>query len=264
MVNDQMVNISEISAELLLTYLYPELTGKWMPQHVGTFYRNYNSDVMALYPDEPTVVLSRDGFLKLLPGGLFDGEDKQQMKLLRDAFLPLDAYWFNTKLQVELQVSQLLQSKLSYILREYFQFDWENETDPLVHKAATILPFVRSKRGDFAFIRDILASLVHCPVEMETGRYSDTDTTVAWIPKVRYNMLIPDLTPEQYRRLYEDLQPLFGFIREWFIPAEIHSEFEIKEHTPRSLNQSLTLNYNSELKDERMKDRQLISIVNQS
>lgn len=261
---EHLHNISEISAELLLTYLYPELTGKWMPQHVGTFYRNYNSDVMALYPDEPTVVLSRDGFLKLLPGGLFDGEDKLQMKLLRDAFLPLDAYWFNTKLQVELQVSQLLQSKLSYILREYFQFDWDAQTEPLVRKAAVMLPFVRSKRGDFSFIRDILASLVHCPVEMETGRYSDTDTTVAWLPKVRWNLLVENLSNEQYNALAGDLRPLFDFIREWLIPAEIHCEFEIKEHTPRSLNQSLTLNYNSELKDERMKDRQLISIVNQS
>ena len=247
---DNIHTIPEISAELLLTYLYPELTGKWMPRHVGTFYRNYNSDVMALYPDEPTVVLSRDGFLKLLPGGLFNGEDKEQMKLLRDAFLPIDAYWFNTKLEVELQVSQLLQSKLSYILREYFQYDLEAQTNPLVRKAAVMLPYVRSKRGNFAFIRDMLASLLKCPVDMETGRYSDTDTTVAWIPKLRYNMQIPDLTPGQYRQVYEEVQPLFDFIREWLVPAEIHCEFEIKE-PPRTLSHSLTLNYNSKLKVER-------------
>ena len=247
---EHLNNISEISAELLLTYLYPELTGKWMPHHAGTFYRNYNSDVMALYPDEPTVVLSRDGFLKLLPSGLFDGEDKQQMKVLQDAFLPLDAYWFNTKLQLEIRVSQLLQSKLSFVLREYFQFDLENQTDPLVRKAAVMLPFVRSKRGDFAFVRDMLAALVHCPVEMETGRYSDTDTTVAWIPKIRYKLLIPDLTPEQFRQLYEDLQPLFAFIREWFIPAEIHCELDIKDACPHTVGNALVLYYNTQLNDQ--------------
>ncbi|MBO4665803.1 MAG: hypothetical protein J5612_02910 [Paludibacteraceae bacterium] len=143
---ENKVNISEISAELLLTYLYPELTGKWLPRHAGTFYRNYNSDVMAVYKDEPTVVLSRDGFLQLLPQGLLAGENTGQMKLLKDAFLPIDAYWFNAKLQAEVQVSQILQDKLNYILNEYFEFDLSAETNPYVRQAAVLLPFVRSQR----------------------------------------------------------------------------------------------------------------------
>lgn len=232
---------------MLLNYLYPELTGQWMPRHAGTFYRNYNSDIMALYPDEPTVVLSRDGFLKLIPSGLLQGENKEQISLLRDAFLPIDAYWFNTKLQVELQVSQLLQTKLDFILREYFGFDLSAETNPYIRKTAVMLPFVRSKRGDFAFLRELLSTLLHCPVEMKTGRYSDTDTTVAWVPKIRWNLLVSNLSNEQYNQLMQDLQPWFDFIRQWLIPAEIHCEFELKEHTPRSLNHALTLNYNTRI-----------------
>lgn len=250
MANDQMVNIPEISAELLLSYLYPELTGQWMAHHVGTFYRNYNCDVMALYPDEHTVEISRDGFLQLLPQGLFAGEDKEQLSLLRDAFLPIDAYWFNTKMQVELQVSQLLQSKLEYVLREYFGFDLATQTNPYIRQAAVILPFVRSKRGDFPFIRELLSMLVHCPVEMKIGRYSDTDTTVAYLPRLRFDLLVNDLSSEQYKTSAKDLQPLFDFIREWLIPAEIHCEFEIKAQSPRSLNHALTLDYNSKLKVE--------------
>ena len=244
------INISEISAELLLNYLYPELTGKWMARHAGTFYRNYNSDVMALYPDEPTVILSRDGFLKLLPAGLLRGEDKEHISLLRDAFLPIDAYWFNTKLQIELQVSQLLQAKLDFVLREYFGFDLAAQTNPYLRQTAVLLPFVRSKRGDFAFIRELIGALVHCPVEMKTGRYSSTDSTVAWLPKVRWNLYIPNLNNEQYNTLAQDLKPLFDFIREWLIPAEVQCEFELKE-SPRSLNNALTLNYNTKLKGER-------------
>ena len=250
LIKNRMVNgIPEISAELLLTYLYPELTGQWMAHHAGTFYRNYNSDVMALYPEEPTVVLSRDGFLKLLPAGLFSGEDKQRMKLLRDAFLPPDAYWFNTRLQLELQVSQTLLSKLNYILEEFFGVNLAAQTNPYIRQIAVMLPFVRSKRGDMAFIRDILSSLLHCPVEMQTGRYSDTDTTVVWLPKMRYRLMIPSLTSEQYRQLMQDLQPLFDFIREWLVPAEIRCEFAIKDARPHAVGNTAVLDYNTQLTD---------------
>ena len=240
-------NLSEISAELLLGYLYPELAGQWMARHAGTFYRNYNSDVMALYPDEPTVVLSRDGFMQLLPQGMLAGKNKEQIQVLNDAFLPIDAYWFNTKLQVELQVSRLLQAKLDYVLREYFGFDLSTQTNPYIRQTAVLLPFVRSKRGDFAFIRELISTMVHCPVEMKVGRYSDADTTVAWLPRLQWTLLINDLSNDQYNQLMSDLQPWFDFIRQWLIPVEIKCEFEIKEHHPRSLNNALTLNYNSQL-----------------
>lgn len=229
MTNDKLINnLSEISAELLLGYLYPELTGKWMSRHVGTFYRNYNSDVMALYPDEPTAILSRDGFLQLLPQGLLDGDDKLQMQRLRDAFLPIDAYWFNTRLQLELQGSQLLQDKLSYVLREFFHFDLEAEASPLVRKAAVLLPYVRSKRGDLAFIRELIATLVGCEVQMHVGRYSDTDTTVSWLPMLTFALIIPGLTQQDYHRINEELEPLRLFLREWLLPAEMHCLITIR------------------------------------
>ena len=229
MTSDKIVNsLSEISAEMLLGYLYPELTGQWIAQHAGTFYRNYSNDVMALYADEPTVVLSRDGFLQLLPQGLLTGEDKPQMQLLQDAMLPIDTYWFNTKLQLELQVSRLLQDKLSYILREYFRFDLEAESSPLVRKAAVLLPYVRSKRGDFAFIRDLLACLMHCEVQMRVGRYSDTDSTVSWLPMVTFELFIPHLTQQDYQRTNEELEPLRLFLQEWLLPAEVRCLITIR------------------------------------
>ena len=135
-------NLSEISAEMLLGYFYPELVGQWKAHHMGTFYRNYNRDVLDLYEEEHTVVLSRDGFLQLLPKGLLTTEDKaksdksrttsdqqRRISMLQDAFLPFDTYWFNKKLQVELQISDMLRSKLEYLLKEYFDFDLSAQTN---------------------------------------------------------------------------------------------------------------------------------------
>lgn len=247
MTNNKLINnLSEISAELLLGYLYPELTGKWMSRHVGTFYRNYNSDVMAVYPDEPTVILSRDGFLKLLPQGMLDGDDKLQMQVLRDAFLPIDAFWFNTKLQIELQVSQLLRDKLTYVLREFFHYDLEAEPSPLVRKAAVILPYVRSRRGDFAFVSELLATLMHCEVQMRVGRYSDTDTTVCRLPMLTYELIIPELTQSGYERRSAELEPLSRFIREWLIPAEVKCMISIRWHdAPTDTPTGHLLDYNT-------------------
>ncbi|MBO4665802.1 MAG: hypothetical protein J5612_02905 [Paludibacteraceae bacterium] len=97
------------------------------------------------------------------------------------------------------------------------------------------------------FIRELLSSLVRCPVTIQTGRYSESDNTVAWRPKVRYNLLIPDMSKEAYGGLSQDLRPLFEFINQWLVPVEVHCEFEIKEYRSHPLNNALLLNYNAKL-----------------
>ena len=69
-------DISQISAEMLLNYLYPELGEKWIVRSAGTFYRNYNNDHLSVYEDTEEVVLARDGFLKLLPEALISDENE--------------------------------------------------------------------------------------------------------------------------------------------------------------------------------------------
>ena len=253
-------NLSEISAEMLLTYLYPELAGKWIPRHAGTFYRNYNSDVMALYEEEPTVVLSRDGFLQLLPKGLLttddkeksdtDAEQQQRIRLLQDAFLPFDTYWFNRKIQVELQISDMLRTKLEYLLKEYFYFDLSAEANAYVRQAAALLPFVKNKRGDFHFIEELLSTLIHCETEMTVGRYSNSDTTKSWLPKVNFNLMIGGLSAGEYRSIQSDLEPLYAFIREWLVPMEVVCYFNIKEYGwPQHIDERLTMDYNTKLRE---------------
>lgn len=62
--------MSEISAEMLLNFLYPEEVDQWVVKDKGTFYRNYTPDVLSVDKKNHYVALSRDGFVKLLPQGL--------------------------------------------------------------------------------------------------------------------------------------------------------------------------------------------------
>jgi hypothetical protein len=259
-------NLSQIRAEVLLNYLYPEMEGDWIAQYKGTFFRNYNEDILALYEDENKVVLARDGFLRLLPEGLLTndddlkGEDVAQKfkelewrkELLNEAFSPFDTYIFRKKLTIERNTSELLEQKLEYLLKEYFNFDLATETNELVKEAAVLLPFVSRWRGDFSFVANLFGALMNCEVEVSTSRYSHLDSTICWLPRVRFDLLIPGLTPEDYRKRTETMEPLVCFVREWLIPFDVWCEVRIKEHHPiQGTQKRVTLDYNTEVNNNR-------------
>lgn len=255
--------IGQISAELLLNYLYPEMAEEWIAEDKGSFYRNYNQDILALYPDEKRVELSRDGFMKLLPQGLITNEDdlrkakdipakakelERKTHLLNEAFLPLDVLHFRRSLRMERQVAELLSGKMEYILKEYFGFDLAKEQNPYIKAMAVLLPFAKQWRGDFKRIQSILETMFGCKVTLTEGRYSESDSTVRWTPLVRYDLLIAGLDAESYKALYASLQPFAEFLREWFIPAEVVCQVNIKEYgQDQRTNTRLTLNYNTEI-----------------
>ena len=88
-----------------------------------------------------------------------------------------------------------------------------------------------------------------CEVLMSVGRYSHLDTTVCWLPKVRYDLLIPNLSAEEFKQRDAELQPLRDFITEWLIPFDVKCDIVVKWHNlPPLTNQNLVLDYNSELK----------------
>lgn len=255
-------NIGQISAELLLNYLYPEMEQEWIADDKGSFFRNYNRDILELYTDEKRVELSRDGFLKLLPPGLLSDEEdlkskdavskskevERRMHLLNEAFLPIDTMHFRQSLQIERQVSELQSTKVEYLLKEYFGFDLAAEKNPYVKAAAVLLPYAKQWRGDFPALRRLIEVLFDCEVEMTEGRYSESDSTIRWVPMIRYDLLIPNLETEEYKALSSQLQPFADFIREWFIPAEVVCQVNIKEHgQTQQTNTRLTLDYNTEL-----------------
>ena len=253
----------EIKAEVLLNYLYPELDSRWKPHFMGSFYRNYNQDILFLNEETGDIDLTRNGLIDLLPQGVYatqadlKGKDRtaklkeieSRVRLMREAFLPFDIYWFKEKLLVERHVSVLLEEKLAYVLKAYFDFDIAKETNPLVREAAVILPFVSRKRGDFGFVKLLLSALMHCEVTMMSGRFGHTDNTVRWLPMIRYELLIPGLSPEEYREKAALLSPLCEFISEWFIPMEVICKIQIKEHqVMQHADTKFTLGYNTELK----------------
>lgn len=256
-------NLYQVRAEVLLNYLFPEMAEDWMTQYKGTFFRNYNEDILSLDEDESKVILARDGFLRLLPEGLLTNEDdlkgedvakkykelEWRRELLNEAFSPFDTYIFRKKLAIERQMSELLEQKLAYLLKEYYNFDLSAETNELVKEAAVLLPFISRWRGDLYFVANLLGSLMNCQVEVAIDRYSHMDTTICWQPRVRYFVLIPGLTPEEYRQKTEAMIPLVTFLKEWFIPFDVRCEIKIKEHHPIQENARVTLDYNTEVKN---------------
>ena len=258
----RMNYIPEIRAEFLLNYLYPEVGDQWIVQNEGTFYRNYNSDLLSIDNDKTLAQTARDSFIKLLPQGLITldtdlkGEDTSEkfkrlqikLRLLRETFKPIDTFRFRDSIFIEKQVDRLLQDKLSYVLTTYFGITLDQIENRYVREAALLLPYVSKKRGDFCFVADLLKVLFKCQVNMTIGRYSHSDSTLHWLPMVRYEIIIPGLSPEEYLDMTAELKPLKEFIEEWFIPVEVWCKIDIKEHNfHQQANTRLTLGYNTEI-----------------
>ncbi len=257
-------DLSQINAEMLLNYLYPEMEEHWVARHAGTFYRNYNRDHMSVYNNTNEVVLARDGFLQLLPEGLVSSENElkgknviekykkleTRKKIFKEAFLPFDAFSFRTKLVIERYGSELLEDKLNWLLKTYFNYDLEAEQNPYIREFAVLLPFVSKMRADFSALAKLLGTVIHCRTKLKIGRYSDVDSTRYWIPCIEYQLLIPGLTAEGYQRLRDDILPLQAFLIEWFIPAEVRCTITIKQHyQPLTTDGQMVLDYNTEIDD---------------
>lgn len=259
--------IEEIRAEVILNYLYPESGSQWIVQNEGTFYRNYNSDLLRIDDARFEAETARDSFIKLLPQGLISlesdlkGEDRaerfkrqqRELRLLREAFKPIDSLRFRDSMMIEQQVGCLLQDKIGYVLSSYYGINLAEIENRYVREAALVLPYVSRKRGDLGFVAELLRAMVRCEVTMRSGRYSDSDSTQRWLPMVRYELIIEGLEPEQYRAMTEELKPLREFIAEWLMPVEVWCDILIKEHGSGRLSVSekrATLGYNTEVISE--------------
>ena len=262
MVQRTSQNLSEVSAEMLINYLYPEIDEQWKVQNMGIFYRNYTRDLLTYDDDTYDIWVARDGFIKLLPQGMLfssQGMKKGQhkantkkqtakLRMLNDLFQPFDTFAFRRKLAIERQVSELLDTKLEYVLKTYFHYDLTAETNDYVREMARLLPFISRLRGDLLLVRNILASLFKCEVTCRHGRYSETDNTQRWLPMMTYELLIEEMTAEEYQQMTASMEPLKQFISEWLIPFDVKCDIVVKWHNQLPLtNQNLVLDYNSEL-----------------
>lgn len=251
---------------MLLQQLYPESEQQWVARHRGTFYRNYSADAMAVYEQEKTVELSRDGMLTLLPKEMLSpswelaekdlngkrytkdratrlSEMNDRLHVLSEAFLPLDSFHFRTRIAVERHVEELLEMKLAYILRNYFDFDLAEPHDELVLEAAMLLPFVAKVRGNKDMIASLLTVITGYKTRVRQSAYSHKDNSKAWMPRLHYDVMIPNLTSERYKEQSLRLQPLIDFVKEHLVPFDTFCDIEIKS-APSMATKNL-LNYNT-------------------
>ena len=142
----------------------------------------------------------------------------------------------------------MLGDKLAWLIKNYIGFDLSEVQSPYVREFAVLLPGIRQWRGDFGLLKDLLASVFHCEVQMLERRWSETDSTLEWLPEIRYELLIPGLSPAEYIALQTDILPLSDFLAEWYMPMDVRLEIVIKEHhVDAGVNSGLTLDYNTEL-----------------
>lgn len=256
----------QISAEMLLCRLYPELEGKWTVRQRGSFFRNYSSDIIGLSTGEAMVELSRDGFLRQLPSGLLSPETelmdtdcqgkrnpkdfkgryeeiKLRLQALQEAFLPVDSMLFGARLKREDRISQILSMKLTYILKEYFDYEIEKETDPLRRKVALLLPFYPDVKGDIHFIKALLGAISGHRVRMVRSLWSEVDNTRCALPKVRYEILADGLSREAFLLETRSLKPVSDFVRERLMPFDCIFEVAVrgKARNEKLLNYNITL-----------------------
>ena len=260
---DYKDQIPQISAEMYLERLYPELRKLWTTRARGTFFRNYSHDIIDLDTEAKQVTLSRDGYLKLLPQGLVTQEVgslkkkespeelKKRVEILGEAFVPFDTFIFRRRLNIERQTSALLENKLHYILKTYFNFDLKNEKNEYVREVAVLLPFVSKLRANVPFVTNLLKNICKCDVNVVKTRYSEIDDTKCWIPYLRFELLISNLDNKQYNEKTLAIKPLANFIKEWFIPYDVKCDISIKQHdVPLTTQHEPTLEYNTYLHSE--------------
>lgn len=240
----------EISAEMYIHILFPEMEKDLVVRDKGLFSRNYSADLLSIDTDQHVVELSREGFLGILPPDLIspeeelnddnwkrsrqkdirarDGEIKRRVAILADAFSPLDTYRFRYSLAEEQKIEEILSEKTKLVLKMWYGFDLDNETDPYLRKAAMLLPYIPQFRGDLQFVRSLLHSLTKHDVTLSFSRFGDNDNTVCWITMAHFHVIIDDLTQEQYLEESAKLKKVSEFIKEHFIPVDMLCEIGVK------------------------------------
>lgn len=257
--------MTEISAEMQLGYQYPDMDSNWIVQNKGTFYRNYQSDVMDINESDHVVSLARDGFLHLLPQGIITNDndirskDSDQKKVawtelqtrkhrLEAAFQPVDTIRFRNRMHTERQISEILHDKHTLILKEIYGINAEDYPSPFVQQFMHLMPNIRRYRGDLESIKVFLSNCTNSEVELIQKRYSDTDTTRQWLIEVIYNIYIDNLSSVEYQEMQEKVHHIEDFLSEWLIPFEVKLRIGIKMRTKtRTIGSSFILDYNIQL-----------------
>ncbi len=267
------VDLTNIKAEVLLNYLYPEKHNSWFVEYMGTFFRNYQNDLMDIDLANNKLSLSRDNFIKLLPeSALFRKEvinrkerksrrskqvkeDRSNYENLCGVFSAIDTFRFRESLGYEAFFSSLSENKVAVLLKEIYGYDYEKEPNKYVKKMAHLLLRSDKIKGDMEVIRDFLESLLSeeliCKVKKELGEYRGNGRTGCFLSQVTYYVIISGLEKDTYKQLSQELMPLFDFIKEWFVPVYIETDFLIVDNTDNdTLSTRSLLGYNTKIQQK--------------
>lgn len=245
-----------LKAEVILDMLYPDMK-PLLVRDKGNFYRNYNPDLMDIDPSRNEIELSRDGILKSLPNNFLSFDDElakdarenseainRRLKLLYDAFMPIDTYMFNQQRNAQRQIDSLLRNKVQNIIRLFFGIDVTTETNPYIEQMAYLLPFARRIKGRIALVKAILARVIDAPITARSYPFSTLDTTIGYIPKTLISVHKAGLNRETYLEYYNQIKALNKFVSDWFIPFDHILEIEVVNTEDE---QNDILNYNTKI-----------------
>ena len=263
---EELYNLHNISAEMLLDTLYPQLEEEgWTVKSSGAFYRNYNEDMMSMDEENKVGELSRNSLLHVLPQGVFaDEEDLRNMsdpkaKLesvhinrnrMKDFFVPFNTYDLYLRLKVEREVSDLLSRKLEFVQKAFFGYFIDKEKNPLIREAAQVLPYAPFYRGDIEFVKQVISSVMECDVTVSNEQWRDDLTAHDFLTKIMFTVYLPPIPIEEYENRLHQIQELNNWIAYWFLPIEVVSEIVFaSEQKMDEVGSTTLLNYNSYLKD---------------
>ncbi len=236
------VEFSNIKAEVLMNYLYPDFGGEWIVDNMGLFYRNYQEDLISVDVASRQLLLARSSYLKLLPGGVISNEQdgggrdaeqrgaqRRNIQQLTEIFKPIDSYRFRHQIKNESFLSQSYEQRVEYLLKHIYSYDLESQTSEYVRRMAPLLLLRERIKGDMGLIRDLLESLLEREVTMSMDSYQENDWAEVILSRVVYVVVVEGLSHDRYGITSEQLTPLFDFIREWFVPLELRVEFKIHD-----------------------------------
>lgn len=254
------VEFSNIRAEVLMNYLYPEKGEGWIVENLGLFYRNYQEDLISLDLKSGNISLARSSFLKLLPAGMISNErsnsrdpesrdaERRNIRQLSEIFKPVDSFCFHKSLYNESFLAESYENRVEYLLKHIYRYDIEAERSELVRRFAPLILLRERIKGDMGLIGDLLREFLDLELKMSVDSYRDNDWSEIMLTRVTYTIVVEGLSQDRYRLKSEELTPLFDFIREWFIPLEIVAEFKIHDTTLESnVRKDGLLGYNLKL-----------------
>ena len=253
---DKDIENQELAAELLVETYFPDVK-EWKASYGSFFSRNYTGDLKSVHPEANSLSLSRNGIYDILPEKMFfDVEELrfkesrelasriseiyEEEKNIKDYFMPFDSFFFNQSLRLHKVSSHIVDHETEMLLKLFYDYDIEAEENRYVRQLAPTLLHVAELRADLDAIVQMLAEILQCKVDFKV---MNQESIVFTIHK-------KGLSSKEYNDFMKELNPLFDFLQEWFLPMEMECAYKVKDYSQPfvlSSDKALVLDYNTKL-----------------